>query len=151
MGEVLVKGPNVIREYWRLPEATAESIVDCWLHTGDMGYIDSEGYLFLVDRKKDMYISGGENVYPAEVEDALMGFEKLPDAEVIGVPDDKWGEVGLAMVIPAPGVEVTEEKVIEFCRGKLAKHKIPKNVAMVESLPRTAPEKCLKRRSKPSS
>ncbi len=113
MGEVWVRGPNVIREYWKLPEATAESITDGWLHTGDMGYIDDEGYLYLVDRRKDMYISGGENVYPAEVEDVLMAFDKVADTGVIGIPDPKWGEVGLAIVVPTPGVEVTEEEVIE--------------------------------------
>jgi len=148
MGEVWVKGPNVIREYWRLPEATAESITDEWLHTGDMGYIDDEGYLYLVDRRKDMYISGGENVYPAEVEDALMGFEKIADAGVIGIADEKWGEVGLAVVVPAPGIEVSEEEVIEFCKGKLAKYKIPKRVAFVEALPRTATGKILKKELK---
>lgn len=148
MGEVWVKGPNVIREYWRLPEATAESITDGWLHTGDMGYIDDEGYLFLVDRRKDMYISGGENVYPAEVEDVLMGFGKVADVGVIGVSDEKWGEVGLAVVVPTPGVEVSEEEVIEFCRGKLAKYKIPKRVAFVEALPRTATGKILKKELK---
>lgn len=148
MGEVWVKGPNVIREYWRLPEATAESITDGWLHTGDMGYIDQEGYLYLVDRKKDMYISGGENVYPAEVEDVLMSFEKIADVGVIGIPDEKWGEVGLAVVVPAPGVDVTEEEIVEFCRGKLAKYKIPKKVVFVDSLPRTATGKILKKELK---
>ncbi|MBC7246664.1 MAG: long-chain fatty acid--CoA ligase [Actinobacteria bacterium] len=148
MGEVWVKGPNVIREYWRLPEATAESITDGWLHTGDMGYIDDEGYLYLVDRKKDMYISGGENVYPAEVEDVLMSFEKIADAGVIGIPDEKWGEVGMAVVVPKPGVELSEEEVIQFCRGKLAKYKIPKKVVFAESLPRTATGKILKKELK---
>jgi len=148
MGEVLVKGPNVIREYWRLPDDTAKSIVDGWLHTGDMGYIDDEGYLYLVDRRKDMYISGGENVYPAEVEDVLIGLEKIADAGVIGIPDEKWGEVGLAVVVPTPGVEVNEEEVIAFCQGKLAKYKIPKKVIFVETLPRTATGKILKKELK---
>jgi fatty-acyl-CoA synthase len=145
MGEVWVRGPNVIREYWQLPQATAESITDGWLHTGDMGYIDEEGYLYLVDRKKDMYISGGENVYPAEVEDVIMGFEKVADVGVIGIPDEKWGEVGLAVVVPKPGVEITEEEVINFCQGKLAKYKIPKKVVFAEALPRTATGKILKK------
>lgn len=148
MGEVWVRGPNVIREYWRLPEATAESFTGEWLHTGDMGYIDDEGYLFLVDRRKDMYISGGENVYPAEVEDVLMGFEKIADVGVIGVPDEKWGEVGLAVVVPTPGVDLSEDEVIEFCKGKLAKYKIPKKAAFTESLPRTATGKILKKELK---
>jgi fatty-acyl-CoA synthase len=147
-GEVLVRGPNVIREYWRRPEATAETIVDGWLHTGDMGYFDEEGYLYLIDRKKDMYISGGENVYPAEVEDAIMGFDQVADVGVIGIPDEKWGEVGMAIVVLKPGEEVTEEGVIEFCRGRLAKYKIPKKVAFVPELPRTATGKILKKELK---
>jgi fatty-acyl-CoA synthase len=147
-GEVLVRGPNVIREYWRRPEATAETIVDGWLHTGDMGYYDEEGYLYLIDRKKDMYISGGENVYPAEVEDAIMGFDQVADVGVIGIPDEKWGEVGMAIVVLKPGEEVTEEGVIEFCRGRLAKYKIPKKVAFVSELPRTATGKILKKELK---
>jgi fatty-acyl-CoA synthase len=144
-GEVIVRGPNVIREYWRRPEASAESIVDGWLHTGDMGYYDEEGYLYLIDRKKDMYISGGENVYPAEVEDAIMGFDRVGDVGVIGIPDEKWGEVGMAIVVPKPGEEVTEESVIEFCKGKLAKYKVPKKVLFTDELPRTATGKILKK------
>jgi fatty-acyl-CoA synthase len=144
-GEVIVRGPNVIREYWRRPEATAESIVDGWLHTGDMGYYDEEGYLYLIDRKKDMYISGGENVYPAEVEDAIMGLEQVGDVGVIGIPDEKWGEVGMAIVVPKPGQEVTEEGVIEFCKEKLGKFKVPKKVVFTEELPRTATGKILKK------
>jgi fatty-acyl-CoA synthase len=147
-GEVLVKGPNVIREYWRRPDATAESIVDGWLHTGDMGYFDDEGYLYLIDRKKDMYISGGENVYPAEVEDAIMAHEQVADVGVIGIQDEKWGEVGMAIVVPKPGQEVSEESIIEFCRGRLAKYKIPKKVALVDELPRTATGKILKKELK---
>lgn len=147
-GEVLVKGPNVIREYWRRPEATAESIVDGWLHTGDMGYFDDEGYLYLIDRKKDMYISGGENVYPAEVEDAIMGLDKVADVGVIGIPDERWGEVGMAIVVPKPGQAVTEGEVVEFCKGRLAKYKVPKKVIFAEQLPRTATGKILKKELK---
>lgn len=145
MGEVLVKGPNVIREYWRKPKETAETIEDGWLHSGDMGYIDEEGYLFLVDRKKDMYISGGENVYPAEVEDVIMSFDKVADVGVIGVPDKKWGEIGMAVVVKKPDTELTENEVIEFCKGKLAKYKIPKKVTFIDVLPRTATGKILKK------
>ncbi len=147
-GEVLVRGPNVIREYWRRPEATAETIVDGWLHTGDMGYFDEEGYLYLIDRKKDMYISGGENVYPAEVEDAIMGLDKVGDVGVIGIPDEKWGEVGMAIVVPKPGKELTEGDVVEFCKGRLAKYKVPKKVVFAEELPRTATGKILKKELK---
>jgi fatty-acyl-CoA synthase len=146
MGEVLIKGPNVIREYWRRPAETAETIVDGWLKSGDMGYLDPEGYLYLVDRRKDMYISGGENVYPAEVEDAIMKFEKVADAGVIGIPDEKWGEVGMAIVVKKAGMDLTEKEVIDFCKNKLAKYKIPKKVAFIDALPRTATGKILKKK-----
>jgi fatty-acyl-CoA synthase len=145
MGEVIIKGPNVIREYWKRPKETAETIEDGWLHSGDMGYIDEEGYLFLVDRKKDMYISGGENVYPAEVEDVIMSFEKVADVGVIGIPDKKWGEVGMAVVVKKPDTELAENEVIEFCKGRLAKYKIPKKVTFIDALPRTATGKILKK------
>ncbi len=111
MGEVVVRGPNVFKEYWKLPEETAKAKKGGWFHTGDMGYIDGEGYLWLVDRKKDMYISGGENVYPAEVEDVIFKMEEVADVGVIGIPDEKWGEVGMAIVVPKPGVTLSEEKV----------------------------------------
>ncbi|MCP4755565.1 MAG: long-chain fatty acid--CoA ligase [Proteobacteria bacterium] len=144
-GEILVKGPNVIREYWRRPEETAKSIVDGWLFTGDMGYQDEDGYLYIKDRRKDMYISGGENVYPAEVEDAIMGFPEVADVGVIGIPDEKWGESGLAVVVKAPDVDVTEEQIIQACQGKLGKYKIPKKVAFMDELPRTLTGKILKK------
>jgi fatty-acyl-CoA synthase len=145
IGEVLIKGPNVIREYWRRPKESAETIVDGWLKSGDMGYFDDEGYLFLVDRKKDMYISGGENVYPAEVEDVLMKNAKVADAGVIGIPDDKWGEVGMAVIVKKPGMDITEQELIDFCKNKLAKYKIPKKVVFTDALPRTATGKILKK------
>lgn len=145
LGEVLIKGPTVIKEYWRQPEATAETIVDGWLHSGDMGYIDQEGYLYLIDRRKDMYVSGGENVYPAEVEDVLMRMPRIADAGVIGIPDEKWGETGLAVVVVTPGEKLTEEEVIEYCRDKLAGYKRPRKVKFVEALPRTLTGKILKK------
>jgi fatty-acyl-CoA synthase len=145
MGEVIVKSPTVIEQYWRRPEESAEAIRDGWLHTGDVGYFDQEGYLYLVDRRKDMYISGGENVYPAEVEDVIMGMPQVADCGVIGIPDAKWGEVGLAVVVKAPGAEVTEEEVIDYCRGKLAGYKRPRKVAFTDALPRTLTGKILKK------
>ena len=145
MGEVIIKGPNVIREYWKKPEESAQTIVDGWLHSGDMGYLDEEGYLYLVDRKKDMYISGGENVYPAEVEDVIMGFPGVADVGVIGIPDERWGEVGMAAVVRTPNAEVTAEKIIEQCQRKLAKYKIPKQVVFIDQLPRTLTGKILKK------
>jgi len=145
MGEVLIKSPTVIKEYWRRPEATADAIRDGWLYSGDMGYFDAEGYLYLVDRRKDMYISGGENVYPAEVEDVVMQMREVADCGVIGIPDEKWGEVGLAVVVKAPGSSVTEAEIIEFCRGKLAGYKRPRKVVFTEQLPRTLTGKILKK------
>lgn len=144
-GEILVKGPNVIKEYWRRPEATAKSFVDGWFLTGDMGYEDEDGYLFIMDRRKDMYISGGENVYPAEVEDVLMGLPMVADAGVIGIPDEKWGESGLAILVKAPDVEVTGEDIIDACKQKLAGYKVPKKVVFVDELPRTLTGKILKK------
>ncbi|MBI9075643.1 MAG: long-chain fatty acid--CoA ligase [Desulfatibacillum sp.] len=145
MGEVVVKGPIIMLGYWNRPEATANTIVDGWLHTGDMGYFDEEGYLYLMDRKKDMYISGGENVYPAEVEDTLMSHPKIADAGVIGIPSEKWGEVGMAILVVNPGMEVQEEEIIAYCKERMAGYKCPKKVAFVQELPRTMTGKILKK------
>jgi len=144
-GEVLIKSPTVIKEYWRRPEDTAKTIVDDWLYSGDVGYLDEEGFLYLVDRRKDMYISGGENVYPAEVEDVVMGMQQVADVGVIGIPDEKWGEVGLAVVVKAPEAALTEDAVIDYSRDKLAGYKRPRKVAFVEELPRTLTGKILKK------
>ena len=145
MGEVVLRGPNVFKEYWRLPKETAEAKRGGWFHTGDMGYLDEEGYLWLVDRKKDMYISGGENVYPAEVEDVIYKMPQVKEVGVMGMPDPKWGEAGVAVVVPKPGMTLTDQEVLAFCQGKLAKYKIPKRVVFTEALPRTATGKVLKK------
>jgi len=145
MGEVVLRGPNVFKEYWNLPKETAEAKRGGWFHTGDMGYLDEEGYLWLVDRKKDMYISGGENVYPAEVEDVIYKMPQVKEVGVIGMPDPKWGEVGMAVVVTKPGMSLTDQEVLTFCQGKLAKYKIPKKVIFAEALPRTATGKVLKK------
>ena len=146
IGEIVIKGPNVIREYWRLPEETAGSIKGGWLHTGDMGYMDEDGFLYITDRKKDMYISGGENVYPVEVESIMMGFDKIAEVAVIGIPDEKWGETGLAIVVPKAGAELTEEDVLEYCRQNLAGYKRPRKIVFSkEQLPRTATGKLVKK------
>jgi len=144
-GEVLIKSPTIIKEYWRRPEETANTIVDGWLYSGDIGYLDEEGYLYLVDRSKDMYISGGENVYPAEVEDVLMTHSAVADAGVIGIPDEKWVEVGLAVLVKAPEADVTEEDIIDYCKGKMAGYKRPRKVVFIDQLPRTLTGKILKK------
>jgi len=145
VGELCIRGGNVVSGYWNRPEATAEAIVDGWLHSGDAARYDEGGFYYIVDRWKDMFISGGENVYPAEVEGVIYHHPAVAEVAVIGVPHPRWQEVGLALVVVKPGHALTEEEVIAFCQGKLARYKIPKSVAFVESLPRTAAGKVLKR------
>ncbi len=143
-GELLIKGPGVTPGYWQLPDVTAETIREGWLHSGDVAYADEDGYYYIVDRLKDMYISGGENVYPAEVEQVLFQMEQIAEVAVIGVPDPKWGEVGKAIVVVKPGYTLTEEEVIRFCEGKIARYKIPKSVVFADRLPRNPAGKVLK-------
>jgi fatty-acyl-CoA synthase len=144
-GELWVKGPNITPGYWNRPEATAEAITDGWLHTGDACRFDEDGHYFIVDRWKDMYISGGENVYPAEVESALFKMEGIADVAVIGLPDERWGEAGCAVVVTTPGQTLEPDDVIDFCRDKLARFKIPSDVKFIDELPRNATGKVLKR------
>ncbi|GGK95956.1 fatty-acyl-CoA synthase [Sphaerisporangium melleum] len=144
-GEVLVRGPNVTPGYWRNPKATADAFTqDGWFRTGDIGTLDDEGHLYIVDRVKDMYISGGENVYPAEVEAVLFEHPAVAEAAVVGVPDDRWGEVGRAFVIPRPGATVTPADLRDFLRSRLAKYKIPVYFDLVDTLPRTGSGKIRK-------
>ncbi len=144
-GEVLVQGPNVTPGYWRDPEATAAALTEGgWFHSGDIATLDDEGHLHIVDRVKDMYISGGENVYPAEVEGVLFEHPAVAEAAVVGVPDDTWGEVGRAFVVPRPGVAVTPGEVRDFLRPRLAKYKIPVYVDVVDALPKTGSGKIRK-------
>jgi fatty-acyl-CoA synthase len=143
-GELLVRGPNVFAGYWRNPEATAAAFSDGWLRTGDLAERDPEGYLRIRDRLKDMYISGGENVYPAEVEGVLHEHPSVADAAVLGVPDERWGESGLAVVVPADGAEASEDELLEHCRSRLARFKVPRRVVLVDELPRSGMNKVLK-------
>ncbi|MGQ0569325.1 MAG: acyl-CoA synthetase [Armatimonadota bacterium] len=145
IGEVWTRGPNLFSGYWRRPEATAEVMRDGWFRTGDLARIDDEGFVFIVDRKKDMIISGGENIYPAEVEDVLYRHPAVADAAVIGVPHERWGEVPKAIVVSRPGASLTADELLRFCEGKLARYKIPKSVAFTDVLPRNAAGKVLKR------
>jgi fatty-acyl-CoA synthase len=145
IGELLIKGPNITPGYWNNPEATKRSFTDGWLHTGDAARQDAEGFVYIVDRWKDMYISGGENVYPAEVENVLFEVPGVADAAIIGVPNERWGEVGLAVVVRKPGQPVAEADIIRHCLAKLAKFKVPQSVAFVDALPRNATGKVLKR------
>jgi len=145
-GEILVRGPHVMPGYWGLPDESAAAFADGWFRTGDAARTDEDGYVTIVDRLKDMIISGGENVYPAEVEDILLAHPGIVEAAVIGVPDDKWGEVGRAVVVPREGAELDPDEVLASLAGRLAKYKIPKSVVVVDALPRTASGKLLKAR-----
>jgi fatty-acyl-CoA synthase len=145
-GEVVVRGPHVMPGYWGLPEETAAVFADGWFRSGDAARVDEDGYVFIVDRIKDMIISGGENIYPAEIEDLLLGHPGIVECAVIGVADDKWGEVPRAVVVPREGVQLDPDEVLASLAGHLAKYKIPKSVVVVDELPRTASGKLLKAR-----
>ncbi|MDW8808325.1 long-chain fatty acid--CoA ligase [Streptomyces scabiei] len=145
-GEVVVRGPHVMPGYWGLPEETAAVFADGWFRSGDAARIDEDGYVFIVDRIKDMIISGGENIYPAEIEDRLLAHPDIVECAVIGVPDDKWGEVPRAVVVPREGCVLDADEVLAALAGQLAKYKIPKSVVIADELPRTASGKLLKAR-----
>ncbi|GAA2583307.1 long-chain fatty acid--CoA ligase [Actinomadura fulvescens] len=145
-GEVIVRGPHVMPGYWGLPEETARAFTDGWFRSGDAARLDADGYAYIVDRIKDMIISGGENVYPAEVENALLAVPGVRECAVIGVPDETWGEVGRAVVVADPSASLTEDDVLTALAGRLAKYKIPKSVVFTGALPRNAAGKLLKAR-----
>jgi long-chain acyl-CoA synthetase len=144
VGEVAVRGANVTRGYLKRPEDNAAAFRDGWFHTGDVGRVDEEGYLYLLDRKKDMIITGGENVYSSEVEAVIYQHPKVHECAVVGVPDDRYGEALLAAVVPAPGKTLTAEELIEHCRGKIGGYKIPRRMVILEQLPKSAMGKILK-------
>jgi len=143
-GELIVRGPNVFAGYWRNVEATEQAFADGWLLTGDLAERDDEGYYRIVGRLKDLVISGGENVYPAEIEDVLHAHPAVAEAAVIGVPDERWGEVCVAFVALKQGSEATEAELVEHCRSRLARFKVPKGVRFVDALPRSGMNKVLK-------
>jgi len=145
VGEILVRGPQLMRGYWNLPEATRETLRGGWMHTGDAGLLDDDGYLYIKDRVKDMIISGAENIYPREVEEAVLAHEAVVDAAVIGVPDATWGEVIKAVVVLREGATATAEEIIASCRGRLAGYKCPQSVDFIDALPRNPTGKVLKR------
>ena len=147
--EIVVSGSIMMKEYWQDPDRTQKTIKNGLLYTGDSGFIDDEGYFYLVDRTKDMYISGCENVYPAEVERVLKEHPDIKDVTVVGLPDKAWGEKGHAFVILKPGSATTrEEDIIDFCEGRLAKFKWPKSVSFVDKFPLTTLGKVFKRKLK---
>jgi fatty-acyl-CoA synthase len=145
-GEIQIQGPNVIGGYWNRPEASAESTLDeGWFRSGDIGYLDTDGFLFISDRLKDMIISGGENIYPAEIEQIILELEAVGSVAVVGVPDEKWGEVPRAYVQLRPGHSLTEDQLKAHLAGRLARYKIPKTVVTVDDMPRTSSGKIRKR------
>jgi fatty-acyl-CoA synthase len=144
-GEIVIQGQTTLREYLNDPVATAEIQRNGWQHTGDIGYIDEGGYLYIVDRKRDMVVSGGFNIFPYEIEQVLLGHSAVRECAVIAVPDDKWGEAVKAVVVLNPGRTATNGELQEFCRNKLGGMKTPKSVDFVEDLPRNSSGKILKR------
>ena len=124
--------------YWNNHPATIEAIRDGWYHSGDLGYMDEEGFIFLVDRKKDMIISGGENIYSREVEEAIHQHAQVAESAVIGIPDEKWGEAVKAFVVRKPGAKVTEQELIDHCRTLIARYKCPRELEFIDELPRIA-------------
>ncbi|MDM8010941.1 MAG: long-chain-fatty-acid--CoA ligase [Parasphingorhabdus sp.] len=145
-GEIVVRSGSVMTGYWKRPDANAEVLgPDGWFRTGDIGTMDEDGYLYVLDRAKDMIISGGENIYPAEVENAIFGHPDVADVAVIGIPSDEWGEEVTAIVVAASGVEVTREAISDWLDGKIARFKFPKHVHLVEEIPRNAGGKILRR------
>jgi acyl-CoA synthetase (AMP-forming)/AMP-acid ligase II len=145
IGEIAARGPQIMRGYWNLAEASAKALAGGWMHTGDAGRLDEQGYLFIEDRVKDMIVSGGENVYPREVENILFQHPAVADAAVIGVPDPRWGEAVKAIVVVKAGASVTAEALIAFCRDQLGGYKLPRSVDFADALPRNPSGKVLKR------
>lgn len=144
VGELILAGPHVSGGYWNRPQATAEVLKDGWFHTGDLATRDEEGYFAIVGRSKDMFISGGENVYPAEVENSLMAHPAVLEATVIGIPDARWGEVGRAVIVLRPGMNASAEELIKWATDRLAKYKVPKSILFTSELPHNASGKVVK-------
>jgi acyl-CoA synthetase (AMP-forming)/AMP-acid ligase II len=145
VGEVLIKSRSVIQGYWKMPELNREIIQDGWFHTGDLGYLDEERYLFIVDRMKDMIISGGTNIYPKEIEEVFYAHPAVAEAAVVGVPDELWGESVKALVVLRDNHQAAEAELIDYCKDRLAGYKKPKSVEFLEELPKNPSGKILKR------
>ncbi len=145
VGEIIVKSRHIMHEYWKKPEETQKTIVNGWLHTGDLGYYDEDGYIYIVDRKKDMIISGGENIYPREVEEVLYRHPAVSECAVFGIPDPKWVEAVHAVISLKEGAAATPEELIEFCKKNMARYKAPKSIEMVDEIPKSGTGKILKK------
>jgi len=146
VGELVTRSSNNMLGYWNLPDATQKTLTnDGWVYTGDAAYVDADGYVYIHDRVKDMIISGGENVYPAEVESSIYGHPAVLEVAVIGVPDDRWGEAVKAVCVPKPGTQIDADDVIAWAREKIAGFKVPKSIDIIEALPRNASGKILRK------
>jgi fatty-acyl-CoA synthase len=143
-GELWLRGPSITPGYWNKPQLTAQVFVDGWFRTGDVAVRDPDGFYYLIDRTKDMYISGGENVYPAEVESVIAELPGVAEVAIVGMPDARWGEVGRGYVVMAPGRVLTAEDVMSHCRKRVARYKAPASVEFVKAIPRTATGKIQK-------
>jgi len=144
VGEIIARSDRMMKGYWKMPKETAETIKDGWLHTGDLGRMDEDGYIYIVDRRKDMIISGGENIYSREVEEVLYTHPAVQEAAVVGIPDEKWGESVKAVIVLRKGHTATEEDIINFCKDRLASYKKPRSVEFWDSLPMTGSGKIMK-------
>jgi acyl-CoA synthetase (AMP-forming)/AMP-acid ligase II len=145
VGEIIARGDIVTKGYWKLPEETNKSIKEGWLYTGDMAVMDEEGYVTIVDRKKDMILTGGENVYSTEVENALYTHPAILECAVVGVPDEKWGEAVKGIVVLKPNQKATAQEIIRFCKDRIAHYKAPKSIDFIDALPRTGSGKIQKK------
>ena len=148
IGEIVVQGPATMKEYYKNQSETEKTLKDGWLHTGDVGKLDDDGYLYIVDRKKDMIISGGENVYAVEVENVLIKHPKIQEAAVIGLPDPLWGEIVTAVLVLKPDASATEEEIIQHAKENLTHYKCPKSIKFTDSLPKSTLMKVLKQELK---
>ena len=145
VGEIIVQGDTITQGYWKLPEETRKVLKNGWLYTGDLAVMDEEGYVNIVDRKKDMIVTGGENVYSTEVENVLYQIPQILETAVFGIPDEKWGEAVHAAVVLKEGQSISEEEIIYFCKMNLARYKAPKSISFLAQLPRTGSGKLFKK------
>ena len=149
-GEIWIRGPNLMTGYWGKPTESAAALSDGWYHSGDVGHMDQDGYLYVDGRRTDLIISGGENIYPAELENVLSQCPDLAEVAVVGRPDARWGEAVVAVVVPKPGRQVSPESVVELLQGRVARYKLPREVVVAQSLPRTALGKLMREQIKTS-
>ncbi len=144
IGEILCKGPMVFKGYWNNAVATQEAFIDEWYRSGDLGRVDEQGFVYVVDRLKDMIISGGENIYPAELESVIITHPAVAEVAVVGIPDSKWGEIPVAYVVMKPGQEVSSHEIIDLCKKQLASYKCIKDVRFIDALPKNSVGKVVK-------